>query len=264
MAYLINHAEHIDRLKTELRSHGFIISFLLAHSLKNLNSLWSRAQSNLPANILNFTIKCLNNTLAARKNLHLWGLSDTSDRSFCLQPESLLHILAGCKTYLDQGRFTWQHNSALCFLAQTFQSVSSSKLYVDLPGYLSPYIITGDSLRPDMLLSTADKLYIIELTVGFATNLANNARRKELKYRALVTDLTNDYHSIEFINLSISSLGILGQSSEPFLKMCTKLGFDNQHLNFTTSKLSTIGICTTYYIFYMRNKPLCNPELLSY
>ena len=96
------------------------------------------------------------------------------------------------------------------FLTQTFQSVNSSKLYVDLPGYLSPCIITSDSLRPDMLLSTADKLYIIELTVGFETNLAKNARRKELKYRSLVTDLSNDYHSIEFINLSISCLGIFG------------------------------------------------------
>ena len=255
--------EHTNRLQTGLPSQGFIISFLLAHSLKNLNSLWSRAQSKLPANIFNFTIKYLNNTLATRKNLYLWGLSNTSDCSFCLQSESLLHIVAGCKTYLDQGRFTWRHNSALRFLAQTLQFVNSSKLYVDLPGYLSPCIITGDSLRPDMILSTVDKLYIIELTVGFETNLANNARRKELKYRSLVTDLSNDYHSIEFINLSISCLGIFGQSSESFLTMCTKLGFDNQHLNFIISKLSTIAIRTTYYIFCMRNKPWCNPELLS-
>jgi len=75
---------------------------------------------------------------------HFWLL-------LCLQVESLLHIVAGCKTYLDQGRFIWRHNSALRFLAQTFQSVNSSKKV----RYLSPCIITGDSLRPDMLLSTA-------------------------------------------------------------------------------------------------------------
>ena len=135
---------------------------------------------------------------------------------------------------------------------------------MDLPGYLSPCIITGDSLWHDMILSTADKLYIIELTVGLDTNLAGNARRKELKYHSLVTDLTNDYHSIEFINLSLSSLGIFGQSSESFLEMCTKLGFDNQHLNFPISKLSTIAIRATYFIFCMRNKPWCIPVLLGY
>ena len=100
---------------------------------------------------------------------------------------------------------------------------------MDLPGYLSLCIITGDSLWPDMLPSTANKLYIIELTVGFETNLANNAHRKEFKCRSLITDLSNDYHSIEFINLSISNLGIFGQSSESFTKMCTKLRFDYQH-----------------------------------
>ena len=51
-----------------------------------------------------------------------------------------------------------------------------------------------------------------------------------LKYRSLVTDLSNDYHSIE-------CLDIFGQSSESFLEMCTELGFDNRHLQFTISKL---------------------------
>ena len=92
--------------------------------LKNLNSLWSRAQSKLLANFFNFTTKYVNSTIAARNNLYLWGLLNTFDCSFCLQPESLLHIVAGCKTYLDQGRFTWRYNSALYFLAQTFQSVN--------------------------------------------------------------------------------------------------------------------------------------------
>ena len=135
----------------------------------------------MTTNIFNFTVKYLNNTLVTRNNLCLWKLAASPDCSFCLQSESLLHIVAGRKSYLDQGRFAWRHNSALKFLAQTLESVKSSNLYSDLQGYLSPYIITGDSLRPDMLVITADKcLYIIELTVGFETNLDNNSKRKEL------------------------------------------------------------------------------------
>ena len=189
--------EHTDRIPTELPSQGFIISFLLAHSLTNLNSLWSRARRMLPANIFKFIIKYLNNTLATKKDFYLWGLSNIFDYSFCLQPESLLHTVAGCKTFIDQGRFTWRHNSALRFLAQTLQSVNSSKLYVDLPGNLSPCIITGDSLRPDMLLFKSEKrLNNIELTVGFETNLKNNARRNWIKNRPLLTDLGNDYQTV--------------------------------------------------------------------
>ena len=248
-----------------LPSQGFIISFLLEHSLKQLNSLWSKTQSKLPANIFKFSIKYLKNTLATRKNLHVWGLSATSDCSFCLQPESLLHIVAGCKTYLDQGRYTWRHNSALSFIAQTLQSIKSAKLYADLPGYLSPCSISGDSLRPDIILSTADNvLYIIELTVGFETNLNNNTCRKELKYRPLLTDLANDYKQVKFINLSISCLGIFGSSSDSFLKLCMERGISNGDLNFIISKISIIIIRSTYYIFCMRSKPWSNPELLSY
>ena len=60
-------AEHTSRLQTQLPSQGFIISFLLKHSLQKLHSLWSASQSKLPVNIFNFTIKYPNNTLATRK-----------------------------------------------------------------------------------------------------------------------------------------------------------------------------------------------------
>ena len=67
----------------------------------------------------------------------------------------------------------------LKFLAQTLPSLQPSKLYVDLPGYLSQSIVTGESLHPDMILNIEDKcLYIIELTVSFETNLERNAERK--------------------------------------------------------------------------------------
>ena len=250
-------ADHICRLQTQLKLHAFIISFIFENSLQKLNSLWSKAHSKLPAKILNFTIKYLKNTIPTRKNLQLWSLSTTSDCSFCLHSESLFHVVAGCKTYLNEGPFTWRHNSAFIFLAQTLQSIRSAKLYVDFPGYLSLCIITGDKLCPDLFFSTADNIiYITELTVGFETNLNINASRKKLKYRPLLVDLYKAYHRIEFVNLCISSHGVFGNSSDSFLQMCNDIGIDKHHLNFIVAKLSTIIIRTNYYIFCMRNKPL--------
>ena len=106
-------------LRTQRKSQGFIKSFILENSLQELNSLWSKTHKKLPANIFNFTIEYLNNTLTTRKNLHLWSLSNISDCSLSIQPESLLHVVAGCKTYLNEGSFTWRHSAALKFLAQT-------------------------------------------------------------------------------------------------------------------------------------------------
>ena len=103
--------------------------------------------------------------------------------------------------------------------------MKSSKLYVDLPSYLSPCTVTNDSFRPNIILSTADNvLYIIKVTMGFDTNLNNNARRKELRYRPLLTDLANDFQQIKSIYLSISSLGIFGNCSYSFPKLCMERG----------------------------------------
>ena len=147
------------------------------------NSLWSSVQSSIPRNIFNFTARYLNNSLTTRRNLAKWNLSQNDDCSFCLRPESLLHVVAGCKTYLNKGRSTWRYNSELLFIAKSLQSIVGSTLYVDLPGFLSPCIVTGDTFHPDLLLVTADKrLFVHELTVGFETNLNINAQRKRDEY----------------------------------------------------------------------------------
>ena len=106
----------------------------------------------IPKNIYNFTIRYINNSLPTRKNLNKWGISSSSECTFCLNTETLLHVVAGCQSYLD--RFTWRHNSILNFLAQTLQSASGFDLFSDLPGFKNPSIVTGDTFRPDLLLAS--------------------------------------------------------------------------------------------------------------
>ena len=58
-----------------------------------------------------------------------------------------------------------------------------------MPGFISPCALTGDSLRTDLLLVIPDKcLYILELTVGFETNLRKYSQRKQLKYKTLIRE----------------------------------------------------------------------------
>ena len=141
----------------------------------------SSVQRKLPKNIFYFTVRYINNTLPTRSNLHKWGLLPTSDCSFCSQSESLLHIIAGCQTYLTQGRFTWRHDSILQFIPTTFQSISNSTLFADIPGFVTASVITGDPLRPDLVSHFQNKcIYTVELTVGFESNLTKNANQKPL------------------------------------------------------------------------------------
>ncbi|CAB4020236.1 Hypothetical predicted protein, partial [Paramuricea clavata] len=191
-----------------------------------------------------------------------WGISSSSDCSFCLHPESLLHVVASCQHYLE--RFTWRHDCILKFLAKTFQSLNECKLLVDLPGFENPSIITGDEYRPDLLVSTSDKhLYVVELTVGFESNLTNNVNREKAKYKNLIRELDQNFTCVKFINLSVSSLGVFDKECHTFVKMLNELGLDNQHQQYCIRKMITIAIRSTYYIFCCRNKEWTNPALMN-
>ena len=218
----------------------------------------------MPRNIFNFSIQYLNNTLPTRKNLCRWAISQSSNCSFCLQSETLQHVISSCKSYLDEGRYTWRHNSVLLFLANKFSSLKQCTVYADLPSFLSPCFITGESYRSDLLLLT-DKniLYILELTVGFETNIQHNSDRKATKYSSLINDLSLSYSKVQFVNLSMSAIGAMGSSCISLLSLHNDLHFDKTIQKRIIMKTMSISHRSSYYIFCRRNKPWTNPELLT-
>ena len=176
----------------------------------------------------------------------------------------LQHVISSCKCCLEEGRYTWRHNSVLLYLSNTFSSLSPCKIYVDLPSVTSPCLITGDSLRPDLLLVTGNNvLYILELTLGFKTNMQVNSIRKANKYNRLIKDLSSTYNKVTFINLSMGALGVMGSSCDSFLSLLQDLSFDKLVRKRIIMKTINIAIRTSYFIFCPRNKPWNNPELLN-
>ena len=200
------------RINHELKSQGFIISSILSHASQKTRSLWSTIQQHMPKNIFNFTIKYLNNTLATRKNRNKWAISQSSACSFCLKAETLQHVVSSCTVNLEEGRYTWHHNSILLFLAKTllasqlYTSISSKNafLFGQLFNICQSSIIVITKLhnrRPDLaLLINNSSLYIIELTVGLESNVQINSDRKRTKYNFLISDVTPAYTNVTFVN----------------------------------------------------------------
>ena len=218
----------------------------------------------MPKNIFNLSLKYLSNTLATRKNLCKWSILQSSACSSCLLAESLQHVVSSCKSYLDEGRHTWCHNSVLLYLAKTFSSFSDCLLYAGLPSFLSPSVITGDSLRPDLvLISNNSTLYILELTLGFESNIQINSDRKASKYSSLLLDLNHAYSDVKFINLSMSTLGIKGTSSGSLLLMFGDLKLDKTAQKHVIKKVMNIAIGCSYDMFCRRNKPWTNSDLMD-
>ena len=129
---------------------------------------------------------------------------------------------------------------------------------------MSPSLITGDSLRPDLLLLTGNNvLHILELTMGFETNIQANSVRKATKYTPLLQDLSSSYNKVIFINVSMCALGVMDSSCDSFLTLLKDLNFENVTQRRIIMKKINIAIRSTYYIFCQRNKPRSNPELLN-
>ena len=73
-------------------------------------------------------------------------------------------------------------------------SIKNASLYVDLPSFPSLTLISGDSLRPDLVLVLNNTtVYLLELTVGFESNIKVNSDRKAAKYHPLLRSLWTEY-----------------------------------------------------------------------
>ena len=105
---------------------------------------------------------------------------------------------------------------------------------------------------------------MLELTVGFESNLQTNATRKRQKYQELNNEQYKKYEKVKFINLSISSLGVFNQSSLDFIEMLKDLKFDERCRKYYTQKIMNTCIRSSYYIFCKRNKEWDNPTLMTF
>ena len=221
-----------NKLTNQLTSQGSFFTSISKFSMPQVNTIWSICQSKLSKNIFNFTIRYISNSLPNRRNLQKWCFTSSSESSFCLHAESLLHVVAGCSSYLD--RFTWRHDSILQFITNI--SLHIQKIYADLPLY-----------PLDLLILTKDNcLYILELTVGYETNLRNNINRKHLKYEKLIMDQKKKFNSVKFINLSISALGVFDKDSVAFLKMLEDMHLDKTHTKYVIRRVINNGNCTEW------------------
>ena len=170
--------------------------------------------------------------------------------------------MSGCQHYLE--RFTWRHNSVLNFIASSLKQIGNTTLYADLDDFANPSIITGDNYRPDLVVKTSGTLFILELTVGFESNLINNVKRKQAKYSRLISDLRGSYGRVEFVNLSISCLGVFARECTSFIDMLNYLELEDKLRKYILRKIMNISIRSSYYIFCCRNKVWDDPDLMKF
>ena len=94
--------------------------------------------------------------------MHKWGKTTSSLCLHCNKIQTLSHVVAGCETSLKEKRYNYPHDSILLNLGRILESIKSRDIYIDIPGYTCPTMITGENQRPDMIVISNNKLYLLE------------------------------------------------------------------------------------------------------
>jgi len=83
----------------------------------------------LPSSLLSFWLNAVQNTLPDPSNLRRWGKQATASCSLCnWKGCTLQHILCGCKVALDQGRYSYRHDSILfCIVKHIKAAMAQNK-----------------------------------------------------------------------------------------------------------------------------------------
>ena len=83
-------------------------------------------------------------------------------------------------------------------------------------------------MRPDLLILDRSKMFVVELTTGFESNIAKNELRKRNKYK----NLTSICDQVKYINLSLGACGIIGKGSKPFFDLLEELKIPDNERHF--------------------------------
>ena len=194
---------------------------LLAEEKENVT--WKSIAFNIPKGILPFALKASTNTLNTPANLRRWGKRRLANCSICGNHGTLLHILNFCQTYLDQGRFTWRHDSIIHLFASTLKEgkPEALKLFADIPDYkINGGTLPADVLcileRPDIVFldRKLKKIILLELTCSFESNIESAHIAKRKKYQDLKTDLEAQKYSVTLLPFEIRSRGYVTKKTK--------------------------------------------------
>ena len=219
----------------------------------------------LPRNLYSFAIRYLSNSLANGTNAVKWGIANSSKCLFCGENQTLQHVVSACKVSLNGGRWNWRHDSILINIARMLGKIKDLKVYCDIADseFQTPSVITGDAERPDIVVVKERSCYLIELTVGFETNITKNSERKRMKYKDLTERLENDY-TVKYCDLSLGAIGVIGTESKDIQKTFEELGLSKEESSYLIRKISNVCLRATYFIFCNRNKEWEATSLLTW
>ena len=177
-----------------------------------------------------------------------------------IQLQTLNHILNCCKVSLNQGMFTFRHDSVLNYILNCLD-LTRYTCYVDIAGHQTP---AGGTLPPNIIISTLrpdivivdDKkkeVKVFELTVPGEMRINESHRLKSEKYQHFATDIKS--HTASVLPFEIGSFtGQITRENTSTLHTLHKFCRKDVKFKQFTKNISSIVVLSSYYIFNCRNE----------
>ena len=176
-------AIEIETLKCwndKVRKLAFQGSFIELLIEEKDNVTWKSVATNVPKGVLSFALKASVNGLSTPDNLVRWGKRKLNRCDLCGNKSDLMHVLNWCKISLDEGRFTWRHDSVLKHMLQEMNlaKIQDTTIYADIDGFkinnsTIPADILSTTVRPDIVILNRKerRIELLKLSCSFETNV---------------------------------------------------------------------------------------------
>ncbi len=160
---------------------------------------------------------------------------------------------------LDQGRYTWRHDSTLNKITEFVNQVNDSDFIINVDLGEKPWTIPQDLLmtsdRPDLVvIDNINKcISILELTVPFENNVNHNYDYKCHKYVHLCIDLHRLGFNVKYFAIEIGCKAVISESNSKRLYTFYKsirgrLKLNNRDFRYLKTSLCKTVI-TSFVIF---------------
>ena len=226
-------------------------------------SQWNDICQEMTANIYKFARKALIFSLPIRNNLKRWKKISSDECLLCNCKQTQLHVLNHCVKALNDGRYTWRHDSILYTMMYYIKQLVEKgyEIYADLEGYTSTNELFHGQVRPDIALKKDDEVIVIELTCCFETNLRKSNTYKKDRYKDIENKLKTR-SKITKLYVEVTSLGFIPKTHKHFNKFMKKNDINIQRMN---RKLCEVALRCSYFIYTQRNNNIWhNKEILKF
>ena len=256
--------------QNHVRSLAVQGKFLDLLSMESSCTLWRSILFNLPTRVCKFLVNALGDSLNTRVNLARWGKNISNKCIHCKNSETLHHVLNNCKVFLDQGRYTYRHNSVLKHIISVARSGLSKSdpdgnvsIFHDIPGEAGfskgttiPTECSPTNLIPDLVIfwKNIKKVFILELTVPFEHGIDRAHQFKSNKYAPLVSDIQNNNYDVTYIAIEIGSRGFISRDNCHRLKQFLRAVSATSSFKDFRDKLSKLSVVASFIIYHAKEE----------